>query len=281
MSDSVTAPTLRQRVETFFFAEESTRFAVRWRQALALWTVLFFLPRLPYLDELYTDLAVHTPHPLLERFFGVPLLPLWAVWAVMGSCLACLGLFMAGIQVRRMHVLILAHLCYLYGFDISILRGYGELAFYQWLILWFLPYDGVKSGQGEPSMAPRWGTQLARIQFTLVYVLTVPAKLLGGAGWLDGKTLYYTLKGQDYGQFLLSAWIPVNQQATMVMGWMVLMGELVVGVGLWFERTRKLAIVTCLLLHVGMALMLRVSFLFPLLMWAHLVLFMGWRSAKT
>lgn len=264
---------LQARWDAFFFAEESVLPAVLWRVALSVWTIGFFLPRLPYLDELYTELAVHTPHPLLELLVGVPLLPLWAVWLVVLSCLTCLTLFAAGFQPRRMHLLILLHLCYLFGFDISILRGYGELAFYQWLLLWLMPYDRCFDLAGRVIRAPRWGTQLARLQFSLVYAFTVGAKLIGGEGWTDGRTLYLALKGHDYGQFLLSALFPVSKEMAMVMGWMTLLAELFVAIGLWHDKTRRAAMWTCFLLHLGMASMLRVSVLFPLLMWSHLLLF--------
>lgn len=266
-------------LEAFFFKPELVAAAVAWRVALSMWTLLFFLPRLPYLEELYTLLAVHTPHPLL-RLFGPPSLPLWGVWLLMLSTGCCLVLFAVGRWPRQMHLLLLPQLGYLFGFDLSLLRGYGELAFYQWLILWFLPYDGLRAAAGVVKQAPRWGLQLARLQFSSVYAFTLGAKLIGGAGWLDGKTLYYTLKGEDYGRFLLSSiWLPTLGQA-QVLGLLTLLGEAFVAVGLWFERTRRLALVTCVLLHLGMALMLRVSVLFPLLMWAHLLLFVSeseWR----
>lgn len=269
-----TRHSLRARWEQFFFAEESVLPAVLWRIGLSLWTLCFFIPRLPYLEELYTSLAIHTPHPLMERLIGVPLLPLWAVWGVVLSCMTCLVLFAVGYEARRMHLLILLHLLYLFGFDISILRGYGELAFYQWLLLWWLPYDRCFDLAGRVLQAPRWGTQLARLQFSLVYAFTVGAKVLGGDGWLDGRTLYLAIKGHDYGQFLLSAWLEVTPTAAMVMGWLTLLAELFIALGLWHDRTRRAAMLTCFLLHLGMATMLRVSFLFPLLMWGQLLLFL-------
>lgn len=265
--------------ERFFYAPELVASAVAWRIALSAWTLLFFLPRLPYLEELYSATAVHTPHPLL-RWVGMPTLPMWGLWLLMASTGLCLVLLMLGRAPRVLHLLLLPQLGYLFGFDLSLLRGYGELAFYQWLILWLLPYDRLRDEAQALEQAPRWGLQLARLQLSSVYAFTLGAKLVGGAGWLDGKTLYYTLKGQDYGQFLLSSlWLPSMGQA-QVFGLLTLLGEAFVAVGLFFERTRRLAMLTCLLLHLGMGLMLRVSVLFPLLMWAHMVLFISpseWR----
>jgi hypothetical protein len=257
----------------FFFTLEPVYAAVYFRVFLSLWTIAFFVPRLPYLEELYTARAIHTPHPLLA-LVGVPLLPLWAVWCVVLSLFACLAAFAMGVRPRAMHVVILAHLAYLFGFDISILRGYGELAFYQWLLLWCMPYERLYDERGEVIRAPRWGTRLAMMQFCLVYLFTIGAKTIGGDGWLDGRTLYYTLRGHDYGSFLLSAWLPISLGAARILGWATLASETFIGLGLWNRLTRPFAMLVCFGMHLGMALSLRVAVLFHLLMVGHLALFL-------
>ena len=50
--------------------------------------------------------------------------------------------------------------------------------------------------------------------------------------------------------------------------------ELFVGIGIWFSRTRTAAMVVCILLHLAMALSLRISPLFHTLMLLHLALFL-------
>jgi len=256
----------------FFFTEEPVYGAVYFRVFLALWTMCFFIPRLPYLEELYTARAIHTPHPLWE-LVGIPLLPLWLVQLVVGSLFVCLAVFAAGHRPRDMHLLILLHLAYLFGFDISLLRGYGMLSFYQWLLLWFMPYDRLMQ-DGRVVQAPRWGTRLVMLQFCSVYAFTVLAKTIGGDGWFDGRTLYYAWRGQDYGSFLLSAWLPMPQKIATVLGLLTLINEVCVAVGLWFRWSRPLALLGCATMHLGMALSLRVSPLFHLLMVGHLFLFL-------
>jgi hypothetical protein len=259
----------------FFFTEAAVFPAVYFRIALALWTMGFFVPRLPYLRELYTEAAIHVPHPWWAYFGIRPELPLWTVGSGVVLLLLCLAAFAAGYHARRLHPLIVLLLCYLLGYDVSTVRGYGQLAFYQWLVAYCLPYDRLCDSSGVVLRAPRWGPRIVMLLFTNVYLFTVLAKTLGGEGWFDGKTLYYTLRGQDYGTFLLSAWFPVSLDVARVLGWATLASECFVGFGLWFRRTRPLAVLVCVGMHTLMALSLRVSILFHLLMLGHLPLFLS------
>jgi hypothetical protein len=266
------------RYEDFFFTEEPVVMAVYFRSALALWTIGFFLPRLPHLRELYTDRAIHVPHPWVARWVTIPDLPLWAVWMIVITLLLSLVAFAVGYHARKLHPLIFLLLCYLFGYDVSTVRGYGQLAFYQWLVLYCLPYDQLRHSSGSVLRAPRWGARLAMLLFTSVYLFSVLAKTHGGEGWFDGKTLYYTLRGHDYGSFLLSDWFPVSLGVARVLGWATLAGECFVGLGLWLRWTRAWAVLVCVGMHGLMALSLRVSILFHLLMVGHLPLFLSARS---
>ena len=263
------------RYNDFFFAEEPIFAAVYVRAALAVWTIGFFAPRLPHLQELYTDRAVHVPHPWLARFGTLPELPLWAVSIGVALLLVALVAFAAGRHPRRWHPIIVLLLCYLFGYDVTTVRGYGQLAFYQWLICYFLPYDRLHDEEGAVLRAPRWGLRLAMLLFSSVYLFSVLAKTIGGEGWFDGRTLYYTLRGRDYGTFLLSEWFPVSLDAARVLGWITLASECFIGLGLWARRTRPWAVLVCVGMHVTMALSLRVSILFHLLMLGHLPLFLS------
>jgi hypothetical protein len=269
------------RYNQFFFTEEPVFAAVYFRVALALWTVAFFAPRLPHLRELYTERAIHVPHPWMARLGGMPELPLWAVWLCVFVLLLSLTAFATGYHARKLHPLIFVLLCYLFGYDVSTVRGYGQLAFYQWLVAYCLPYDRLRDPRGAVLRAPRWGLRLAMMLFTSVYLFGVLAKMHGGEGWFDGKTLYYTLHGHDYGRFLLSAWFPVSLGVARVLGWATLASECFIGLGLWIRASRPWAVLVCVVMHGTMALSLRVSILFHLLMLVHLPLFLsarGWEG---
>jgi len=266
------------RWNAFFFTEEPVYPAIYFRTFLALWTLFFFVPRLPHLRELYTERAIHVAHPWATRFGVAPELPLWAVWLGVIGLLACLVAFAAGYKARQVHLAIVLLLCYLLGYDVSTVRGYGQLAFYQWLVGYCLPYDRLRDPGGPPLRAPRWGLRLAMLLFTSVYIFSVLAKTVGGEGWFDGRTLFYTLRGHDYGSFLVSAWFPISLGVARVLGWATLASECFIGLGLWHRATRPYAVVTCVGMHVLMALSMRVSILFHLLMLGHLPLFLSPRA---
>jgi hypothetical protein len=264
---------IARRWNDFFFQDIPVYPAVYFRVFLASWTALFFLPRLPHLRELYTDRAIHVPHPWLARIGAVPELPLAGVWIIVLLLLACVVAFAAGFHARRLHLPILLLLAYFFSYDISTVRGYGQLAFYQWLIALGLPYDRLRNAQGDVFRAPRWGLRLATMLFGSVYLFSVCAKTIGGEGWFDGRTLYYTLRGQDYGSFLLSAWFPISLGTARVLGWITLASECFIGLALWHRRTVHWAMLVSAGMHLTMGLSMRVSVLFHLLMVGHLPLF--------
>jgi hypothetical protein len=251
----------------FWFAEEPVLPIWLFRAGLCAWTAAFFLPRLPYLEELYGPWPVHTPAEPLA-LIGPVVLPLWAVTLLVGAVLVGLVLFAGGRWPRAVHLLLLPALGYLVAYDFTAVRGYGKLAVIQWGLLWFAAYQRPWHDE-----APVWGKRIIMLQFSSVYVFTVFAKTIDGAGWLDGTTLYWSMLSPTYGQHLLSDWLPITPTLAMLMSWAVLSGELVVGFGLWFRRTRGLAMLACVGLHLGMALTLRVSLLFHALMLLHLLLF--------
>jgi hypothetical protein len=260
------------RCDDFFFRTERVDRAVYFRIFLAAWTALFFVPRLPYLAELYTARGLHVRHPIF-RYFGVVELPLWGAWIVVLFLLACLLGFAVGFHARKLHLLVLLLLSYLFGYDFSSVRGYGQLAFFQWIVAFWLPYDRWRDDKGEVRRAARWALRLVTLLFSSVYAFAVLAKTVSGEGWLDGRTPYYTFHGRDYGNTLLSAWLPLSLEMAKVLGWCTLASEAFVAVGLWHRRTRTAAMLVCLGMHATMAVTLRVSILFHLLMIGHLPLF--------
>lgn len=273
---SAASKSVRQRMgarwNDFFFAGSPVYAAVYFRVFIALWTAGFFLPRLPHLRELYAEPAIQVPHPWLARF-GLPTLPLEITWAVIIALLVCLACFAAGYHARRLHPFIVLMLAYLLGCNLVRVHAYGELAFYQWVVAYCLPYDRLCDRDGAVVRSPRWGLRLATMLFSSVYLFGVLSKTFDGEGWFDGKTLFYTMRGHDYGSFLLSAWVPISLGIAKVLGWATLVNESFIGLGLWHGRTRRWAMLACIGMHLLMALSMRVSVLFHLLMVGHLPLF--------
>jgi hypothetical protein len=142
----------------------------------------------------------------------------------------------------------------------------------------------LRDGDGAVFEAPRWSLRIAMLLFSSVYLFSVLAKSIGGDGWFDGRTLYYTLRSHDYGTFLVSAWFPISLGTARVLGWATLAAETFIGIGLWHRRTIIFAMLTCVAMHTMMALTMRVSILFHLLMVGHLPLFFSpstWARLRT
>jgi len=144
-----------------------------------------------------------------------------------------------------------------------------------------VPYDQWRDTSGAIRRVPITGQRLLMLQWASVYAFTVAAKLFDGSGWLNGETLWRSLHNHHVGSFLLSAWWDIPLWACRYGSYAVLAGELFVVFGIWSTRTRKTAMVVCVLLHLGMALTLNISPLFHTLMLLHLVLFIDARTWTT
>jgi hypothetical protein len=257
---------VRRRFADFFFAEESVRGVVYFRVALSVWTMGLLALRLPYINEIHVDNPLRQP----VREMAEIAIPLWGYWGFYALAYLLLVLFAIGWQTRVVHSLFLLVSVVLIGSDVTLLRAYGVLGWTQWVLLYAAPYDLPASAR-----APAWGTRLLQMQFSAVYLFTVLAKLVDGAGWLDGLTLYWCLHNPLWVRDWVG-WFPVPRGLTQVLGWGTLATEVFIGIGLHFERTRRVAIVACLLFHAGIQSMMRIPLLFPTVMWIHLVLFVKW-----
>jgi hypothetical protein len=259
---------LREAWDRFFFTEAPVLGVVLFRVGLAVWTMGLFALRLPYLAEVHSGHPLGQPIPQLAAI--APYVPLWAIWALYGVAFVVLFLFALGWNARIMHSLFLLLSFVLIGWDTALLRAYGRLGWTQWLLLYAAPYDLPRHAQ-----APVWGVRLLQLQFSSVYVFTVLAKTFEGFGWFDGATLYWSLHNPQWVRDWVSA-LPLTRDVTRPLGWAVLATELFIAFGLYFERTRRLAILACLGMHLGIQAMLRIPLLFPTVMWIHLVLFVKW-----
>ena len=228
-----------------------------------MWTLLYLLPRWPYAFELYLR-PVLRQDPWLLAWALPPPAPL--VHACFAAATVSLVALILSYRVRVAHGMLLISFFAITCFDTIMPRGYGFLGLLQWALLWLTPHDE----RGERPLSV--GTRILMLQFSSVYIWTVLAKLFGGSGWWSGKVLLHTFHGDSFGNFLLST-LPVTPAMGFALAWTTLLVELFVGLGLWFERTWKLASALMLMMHLMMTLSLRVSPLFHLLMVIHLVLF--------
>jgi len=258
-----------------FLDEKATIGARVFRALLALWTVAFFVPRLPHATELYAR-PVLRQSSRVWRALGDPIPPPWlATTAIVLVIVLSLVFAFTPRHARVVHVLLLVPLSFLFAVDTVMPRAYGGLAYLQWWLLFLAPYERAFDDDGALSRAPPVGTRVLQAQLALVYFFAVFSKLVDGEGWLDGRAVFHAFYSERYGRFLLSTW-GIPGLLAVILSWGTILGEFFVAVALVVPRAprvRALGLLTLVGLHVGMALTLRVSVLFHALMIAHCALF--------
>ncbi len=259
----------------FFFTEEPPYAAVAFRIFLSLWTLAFFIPKAPHALELFARPVLREAHPIW-RWLGDPVPPLLAVQLALGALMVLLLLFAFWPRPEhrtKLHIALLLPLTWLMALDTTVPRAYGGLALLQWWLLLLAPHARLRDDAGALLTPPRFGTRILMLQFCAVYFFAVFSKLIDGDGWLDGRAIFYSVRSPRFGSFGLSAWMPPDLFTSKLIGWATLLAEALIALGLWFGRTRALAALACIGLHLGIAVSMRVSFHFHALMIGHLVLF--------
>lgn len=119
-----------------------------------------------------------------------------------------------------------------------------------------VPLRGV---DGSPVTAPPWLLRLVQVQLTIVYPFSVYAKLQGDTWW-DGTAAYWALGLEDFERFPVPSFVTGSEPAVAVLTWGALLVEILVPVLLWVPRTRRIAIVAGVALHLSFDYALRVGF---------------------
>ncbi len=272
----------RRAVTRFFFAETDCTSVVVFRIGFAIWSLCFWSIRIPHVWELYC-------RPILRQSLGVvhlvgsPVPPVWMATTVLLTLIGLLVGFAFARKPRVFHLLSLPLLCFLYAFEGRNAGGYGALAFIVWILLLIVPYDQWRDASGAVRKVPITGQRLLMLQWASVYAFTIPAKLLDGAGWINGSAVWRAVHSQHVGNFLLTAWWDMPLWVCRYGGYAALTAEAFIAFGIWFPRTRKPAMAVCFVLHLTFALSLNISPLFHTLMVLHLVLFIDsstWTSLR-
>ncbi len=120
----------------------------------------------------------------------------------------------------------------------------------------FLPLDHTLSlSNRRPALAPQagraraWGLRLIQIEMSLIYLSAAWCKYLG-APWRDGSALYYVYQMPDlFGRGPLPAWLLESEPLTRLATWSVIAIEALLPLGLWWRRTRTLAVFVGFGLH--------------------------------
>jgi Vitamin K-dependent gamma-carboxylase len=262
---------LRNAWNRYFFSEAPVLGLVCFRVLLCVWTLAMVGMRLPHLRALHGSpltVPIQQLAPIADQ------IPFWLFAGIHWLAVVMVVLVAVNWNARIAHSLLLILSMFVIGWDTNLMRGFGKLAWMQWVLLYATPYD-------EParSRAPVWGTRLLQLQFTAVYFFTVLAKVFDGFGWLNGRTLYYALHNPVWArEWVLD--LDLSQGVTQILGLGVLASEAFAAIFLHFERTRRLAMLASFSLHLGIQVMMHVPVLFQAVMWIHLVLFVRWEPKK-
>ena len=109
-----------------------------------------------------------------------------------------------------------------------------------------------------------WGLRLIQLQLSIVYLVTVWAKVRGTT-WNDGTAVSYALRLTDLTRFSIPAVLVDNLVLTNLLTFATLAVELAVGVLVWNRRARPAVLVLGLVFHLSIHLSMLVG-LFSLVM---------------
>jgi hypothetical protein len=118
--------------------------------------------------------------------------------------------------------------------------------------------------------SPRWGKRFLQVLPALI-VLSAGLEKLDGDVWWGGHALYYVTKLDD---MFSATWLPrfILESPSLLRGgtWLALAIEILAPILIWFRETRRPALITLALLHLGMMSLMNLFLFQPLmlLLWA-------------
>ncbi len=273
--------------DAFFFAPAELRVCALLRIGLSLAVLINLAVWYPDLERWFTDCGVLTSNELylvqpLERWtplawtsgtalvnvvFWIAVLQALLLLAGAGSRFnsICIVLWLMAFQHRNPIIL---------DMQDTLLR---LLAWYVALMpsgrVWSLDAWWRKRPLDE-APAPAWGVRLLQIQMSLTF-LTAAWFKLQGEPWRSGTALFFVGQLDDYfGRTPALDWAFVNPTLVRLMTWSVLVIEVLVPLGVWFQQTRRWSLAIALLFHLGNELTMHL-FLF------HSLMVLGWCSFLT
>ena len=129
----------------------------------------------------------------------------------------------------------------------------------------FLSVDAWRLGNWAkpPPEVEAWPIRFIQLHISVGYLLTFYLKTRGHT-WFDGTALWYALNIEDLARFRVPDVLIVPPLGT-IFSWLAVTTEAFVGIGVWWRRTRTLALIAGIGLHLGIALTLEIGF-FSLIM---------------
>jgi hypothetical protein len=129
-----------------------------------------------------------------------------------------------------------------------------------------------------PSSCARIAQRLIQVHLCIIYLNTGLAKT-GGTQWWNGEAIWRAVMQPQFNAFDFS-WLSAHPALAAVICWSVLLVEIGYSVFIWIPATRRLAMISAILMHVGIALTMQL-WLFSLMMITFNLAAFGWASAST
>jgi Vitamin K-dependent gamma-carboxylase len=124
-----------------------------------------------------------------------------------------------------------------------------------------------------PSSAARIAQRMIQLHLCLIYFNTGVAKARG-MQWWDGEAIWRAMMMPQF-NVIDMGWITAHPWMAALMGWSVLLVELGYAVFIWIPATRRLALASAILMHVGIGIAMRL-WLFSLVMISFNLAAFGW-----
>ncbi|WP_102143944.1 HTTM domain-containing protein [Mycobacterium hubeiense] len=124
-----------------------------------------------------------------------------------------------------------------------------------------------------------WPIRLMQVQLTLIYLVTVQAKL-AGRSWVDGSAVFFAWRTDGrWATLTTPEWLASNAILINVLTWGTLLIELAIAIFVWNRRWRFWALGTGVVMHLTMMLNLNVAF-FSLAMFVLYFAFVPWEAVE-
>lgn len=279
----------------FWFLEVDALVLGLYRLALGLFVLFWLISLAPNLMEYYGPKGI-----ALERLrstaqlntLSSPILRLQSeagVWMFYAVSVASAALFTAGVFVRGTTVWLWLTIVWLTFTNRFVVNGEEQVLA---LLLFFsigAPLDaalsfkqlrapgGLRRAIFEPKRVPMWGLRALELHMMIVYLVSFPSKPTSGVPgdrpWLLGTTVYYATRTLEYPRWLglnFATWF--GGWSSKLLTWSTLVAELALPVMYFFRRTKLIALLGLIGLHVGMGLILSGVMMFNGAMLAGLIL---------
>ena len=125
------------------------------------------------------------------------------------------------------------------------------------------------------TLAP-WPLRLMQVELTLIYLVSVQAKLSGGKDWVNGSAAFYTSRTDGRWALLQPPeWLFGNAVLVNLATWGTLLIELAIAVLVWNRRCRFWVLAAGVVMHVTLMVTMNVGF-FSLAMFVLYLAFVPW-----